>query len=84
MDEHDALLKIPVDGRAIDLLPQGRPISWNFWESPMLDELARSQNVQVMRNAQGLLGTWPGEVDDGFEAAIEALRHSTPERSGQT
>ena len=71
------------DDEAVDLLPQGTPISQNFWESPTLDELARSQNVQLMTNAQGLLDTWPGEVNDGFEAAIEALRHSSPERSGQ-
>ena len=84
MDKRNALLKIRIDGRAVDLLPHGTPISRNFWESPTLDELARAQNVQVMTNAQGLLDTWPGEVNDGFEAAIEALRHSSLERSGQS
>lgn len=72
------------DDEAVDLLPQGTPISRNFWESPTLEELARSQNVQVMTNAQGLLDTWPGEVNDGFEAAIEALRHASSEKSGQS
>lgn len=79
MDKHDPLLKIRIDGRAVNSLSQGTPISRNFWESPTLDELARSQNVQVMRNVQGLLGTWPGEVNDGFEEAIEALRHAISE-----
>ena len=31
----------------------------------------------------GTVGTWPGEVDDGFEAAIDHLRHSHMER-GET
>ena len=61
------------DDEVVDLLPQGTPISQNFWESPTLDELARAQNVRLMANVQGLLDTWPGEVNDGFEAAIEAL-----------
>ena len=55
-----------------------------FWESPTLDELARSQNVRLMSHTQGLLDTWPGEVNDGFEAAIEALRHSSPKRNSQS
>lgn len=55
-----------------------------FWESPTLDELARSQNVRLMTDAQGLLDTWPGEGNDGFEAAIEALRHSSPKRNSQS
>ena len=70
------------DDEAADLLPQGTPISQNFWESPTLDELARSQNVQLMTNAQDLFDTWPGKVNDGFEAAIDELRHSSPKRSG--
>ena len=71
MEKHKPLLKIPFDGQ-------------NFWESPTLDELARSQNVQLMANARELYGTWPGEVDDGFEVAIEALRHSSPKRSSRS
>jgi hypothetical protein len=60
---------------AVDLLPQGTPISRNFWESPSLDELAQSQNVQPLTNVSVLFGTWPGEEDDGFEASIDELRH---------
>ena len=60
---------------AADLLPHGTPISRAFWESPTLEELARSQNVQPMADVRALFGTWPGEENDGFEAAIDELRH---------
>ena len=64
------------EGEAADLLPQGTPISRNFWESPTLDELAQVQNVRPMTNVRALFGTWPGEIDDGFEKAVDELRHS--------
>ena len=64
------------EGEAADLLPQGTPISRNFWESPTLDELAQAQNVKPMTGVSALFGTWPGETDDGFEKAIDELRHS--------
>lgn len=62
---------------AADLLPQGTPISRDFWESPSLDELAQTQNVGPMMDIRVLFGTWPGEMDDGFEEAIDELRHSS-------
>lgn len=46
-----------------------------FWETPGLKELARSQSVQPMTDVEPLFGTWPGEEDDGFELAIDQLRH---------
>ncbi len=64
------------EGEATDLLPQGTPISMYFWESPTLDELAQTQNVRPMMDVRALFGTWPGEMDDGFEEAIDTLRHS--------
>ncbi len=64
------------EDEAADLLPQGTPISRDFWESPTLDELAQAQNVKPMADVRALFGTWPGEVDDGFEDAIDELRHS--------
>lgn len=64
------------EDEAADLLPQGTPISQSFWESPTLDELAKSQNVELMANVRALFGTWPGEENDGFEADIDELRHS--------
>lgn len=65
------------EGEAADLLPQGTPISRDFWESPSLDELAQAQNVGPMMDIRVLFGTWPGEMDDGFEEAIDELRHSS-------
>ena len=63
------------EDEAADLLPQGTPISRNFWESPTLEELAQAQNVQPMAEVRVLFGTWPGEEDDGFEESIDELRH---------
>jgi len=63
------------EDEAVELLPQGTPISRDFWESQTLEELAVSQNVQPMVDVRALFGTWPGEEDDGFEAAISELRH---------
>jgi len=52
------------------------PVAVDFWESPTLDELARAQDVRPMADVRAMFGTWPGEADDGFEAAIDQLRHS--------
>ena len=64
------------EDESADLLPQGTPVSRDFWESPSLDDLAAAQNVEPMADVRALFGTWPGEVDDGFEEAIDELRHS--------
>ena len=66
---------------AADLLPQGTPIARAFWESPTLEELARSQNVQPMADVRALFGTWPSAENDGFEETIDELRHSGAEKS---
>ena len=50
-------------------------VSQSFWESPSLEDLAHSQNVQPVADIRALFGTWPDEEDDGFEAAIDELRH---------
>lgn len=70
------------EGDAADLLPQGTPISRSFWESPTLDELAQAQNVRPIADVRALFGTWPGEIDDGFENSIDELRHSQAGRGG--
>lgn len=62
-----------------DLLPRGAPVAWDFWESRTLEELAKLQNVGPIKDIRDLFGTWPGEVDDGFEEAIERLRHPKAE-----
>lgn len=63
------------ENEAVDLLPQGTPISRDFWESPSLEELARAQSVQPMADVRLLFGTWPGDVDDEFEETVDELRH---------
>ncbi len=70
------------EGESADLLPQGTAISRNFRESPTLDELAQAQNVRTMTDVRALFGTWPGEIDDGFEEAIDELRHAHAGRGG--
>jgi hypothetical protein len=65
------------DENSTDLLPQGTPLTHDFWDSPTLDELALSQNVTTLRDVQALYGTWPGEMDDGFESEIDRLRHES-------
>ena len=63
------------ENEAAELLPQGSPLPYDFWESPTIEELALAQNVQPMENVEALFGTWPGDPDDGFEMAIDELRH---------
>ena len=60
---------------ATDLLPQGTPVTWGFWESRTLEELAELQKVGPIKDVRELFGTWPDEADDGFEEAIDQLRH---------
>lgn len=64
------------EDEAADMLPQGTPISLDFWESPTLAELAETQGVKPIADVRTLYGTWPGDMDDGFEEAIHELRHS--------
>lgn len=59
---------------ATDLSLQ-KKVSQEFWHSPNLEELARSQDVQPMADIRAIFGTWPGEEDDGFEAAVDELRN---------
>ena len=68
------------DDEAVELLPQGTPVSRGFWESPTLDELALTQNVSPLQDVTALFGTWPGEDDDGFESAVHDLRQHVIDR----
>lgn len=70
------------EGAATYLLPQGTPISRDFWGSQTLDELAQAQNVGPILDVRALFGTWPGEMDDGFAEAVDELRHSQTGRGG--
>ena len=57
---------------------------WTFWESRTLEEFVHMQNVEPMVDVRALFGTWPGEKNDGFEAAIEELRHSDTKIDGKS
>jgi len=48
-------------------------------ENRTLAELAHDQNVLPIADIKELFGTWPGELCDGFEEAIDELRHSNSE-----
>jgi len=59
------------DGTVVEVTP----VTVDFWESPTLEQLARSQNIGPIADVRAIFGTWPGEAADGFEAAVEKLRH---------
>ncbi|MBU1626613.1 hypothetical protein KKB18_04515 [bacterium] len=61
----------------MDLIPVGSPIPLDFWQSPSIEELAEMQGVQPIADISVLFGTWPGELDDGFEETIEELRNAS-------
>ena len=48
----------------------------SFWDSLSLEQLARSQDVGPTKNVEALFHTWPGDEDDGFEEAVNALRQA--------
>ena len=73
---HDIQRLEDKEGEAVDLLPQGLPLPIDFWQSPSIEELARSQGVGPIQDIRSLFGTWPGEEGDGFEEEITALRES--------
>jgi hypothetical protein len=81
---HDILKLEDRENEAVDLLPQGTPISRSFWDSPSLDELAQTQNVRPLADIRTLFGTWPGDINDGFEDAVDELRHSSLIKGNQT
>ncbi len=72
---HDIIRLEDQEDQAADLLPQGTPLSHNFWDSPSLEELAESQSVKPISDIQILFGTWPGEDDDEFEISVDEQRH---------
>ena len=55
---------------------QERVYPQDFWKSYTLDELAAMQKVKPVTDLSKIIGTWPGEIDDGFEKEILKIRHS--------
>ena len=64
--------------------PEQRTGTHTFWDSPTLEDLANTQCVEPVTNVEVLVGIWPGDKDDGFEAAIDELRHSDTGYSHQS
>ena len=77
-DKKDGVRK----GRRDHLSEHGEISPWSFWESPTVEELARLQNVGPIEDIGFLYGTWPGELGDGFEEAIDELRHGSVHKDG--
>lgn len=61
----------------VELLPQGSPLPTDFWQSLTLEQLAEAQGVQPIQDISVLFGSWPGEMDDGFEESILHLRRQS-------
>ena len=57
-----------------------QPSGAGFWRHQTLAELAEAQGVRPVEDVRVFYGTWPGEPDDGFEALIDAHRHTTATR----
>jgi hypothetical protein len=61
-----------------EVLPTGAPLPGDFWHALSFEELATAQGVGPLVNLDGLAGTWPGDVNDGFEESIRNLRQASP------
>jgi hypothetical protein len=57
-----------------EVLPSGAPLPGDFWKALSFDELAMAQHVSAITHIDGLVGSWPGDIDDDFEGAIRRLR----------
>ena len=77
-------LKKDRQGDAVCLPSRETCKSRSFWESPSLEDLAHSQDVQPLADVRSLFGTWPGEEDDGFEESINELRHPGSKHDGRS
>lgn len=64
------------EDQATEALPSGAPLPGDFWQAMSFDELAAAQGVGPITNIDALVGTWPGEVNDGFEESIQKLRQA--------
>lgn len=64
------------EDQATEVLPSGAPLPGDFWQAMSFDELAAAQGVGPITNIDALVGTWPGEVNDGFEESIHKLRQA--------
>lgn len=64
------------EDQATEILPSGAPLPGDFWHTMSFDDLAAAQGVRPLSNIDALVGTWPGDVDDGFEESVRRLRQA--------
>ncbi len=62
--------------QATEVLASNASLPDDFWQAMSFDELAAAQGVGPITNIDALVGTWPGEVNDGFEELIHRLRQA--------
>jgi len=74
---HDIQRLEEKEDQQAELLPQGAPLPSDFWQSPTLEQLAEAQGIQPIQDISALFGSWPGEMDDGFEDSILDLRRQS-------
>ena len=65
------------EDQATEILPSGAPLPSDFWQAMSFEELAAAQGVGPLTNIDALIGTWPGDVNDGFEEAVHKLRQAS-------
>ena len=64
------------EDQAVEILPSGAPLPSDFWQSMSFDELAAAQGVRPLTHIDALVGSWPGDVNDGFEESVHKLRQA--------
>jgi len=74
---HDIQRLEDKENEQAELLPQGTPLPTDFWQSPTLEQLAEAQDIRPIQDISALFGSWPGEIDDGFEESILDKRHQS-------
>jgi hypothetical protein len=74
----------PAEGTQVEVQPvDATQSSGNGSARQTLDDIARRQGVTRPAAFDELLGGWPdGEMDDGFEDAVEKWRAEEPRRVG--
>ncbi|RLC06431.1 MAG: hypothetical protein DRI57_26860 [Deltaproteobacteria bacterium] len=72
--ERGEIKSVPGEQVFQDVLGKDGLPSYDFRNSPTIEELAEAQGVRPIQDITALFGTWPGEEDDGFEEEIRRLR----------
>ncbi len=63
--------------KVTEMLPSGAPLPGDFWQAMSFEELAAAQGMEPLTDIDALIGTWPGNMDDGFEEVVHKLRQAS-------